>query len=369
MRLGLFMMPVHPPSRSFTETLAEDAEKSLLADRLGFEELWMGEHFSATSEPIPSPLMFMAALVPRTKNLRFGTGVINLPNHDPVVVAAEVAQFDHMSRGRFNLGVGPGGLLSDFELFRHTDVVVRNRKVIEAVRIMRQIWSQDPPYNIAGEFWNVSLTNNVIAELGIGYLPKPYQKGGPPISLSLASPHSSSARTAALQNWGIISANIIPTYAVASHWAIYSKARAEIGKPADGADWRVARNVLVASTDAEAQDRVHGDKGSNRYFFTYIRAALGGVGLLSILKPRPDMADDEATVEAIAEGCILYGSPKTLLDKLVAFREEVGPFGTLLMTGLDWAGANEAWERQSMQLLADEVMPKFHQHLRSEAAE
>ena len=139
MRLGLFMMPVHPPARSFTETLAEDAEKSLLADRLGFEELWMGEHFSATSEPIPSPLMFFADLISRTKNLRFGTGVINLPNHEPVIVAAEAAQFDHMSRGRFLLGVGPGGLLSDFELFRHTDVNVRNRKVIEAVRIVRQV--------------------------------------------------------------------------------------------------------------------------------------------------------------------------------------------------------------------------------------
>ena len=81
------------------------------------------------------------------------------------------------------------------------------------------------------------------------------------------------------------------------------------------------------------------------------------------------MSDEEATVEAIAEGCSLYGSPKTLLDKLVAFREEVGPFGTLLMTGLDWAGPNEAWERQSMQLLAEEVMPKFHQHAQAQAAE
>ena len=106
------------------------------------------------------------------------------------MVAAEVAQFDHMSRGRFMLGVGPGGLLSDFELFGHTDVAVRNRKVVEAVGIMRRIWSQDPPYDIEGEFWNVRLNNNVIADLGIGYMPKPYQKGGPPISLSLASPHS-----------------------------------------------------------------------------------------------------------------------------------------------------------------------------------
>src|SRR5215471_20077057 len=106
MRLGMFMMPVHPPGRLFADTLAEDEEKSLYADRLGFDELWLGEHFSATTEPIPSPLMFMAGLVPRTKNLTFGTAVICLPNHHPVKVAAEVAQFDHMSRGRFMLGIG-----------------------------------------------------------------------------------------------------------------------------------------------------------------------------------------------------------------------------------------------------------------------
>ncbi len=43
----------------------------------------MGEHFSATTEPFPSPLMFLAGLVPQTKNLTFRTAVINLPNHHP----------------------------------------------------------------------------------------------------------------------------------------------------------------------------------------------------------------------------------------------------------------------------------------------
>jgi alkanesulfonate monooxygenase SsuD/methylene tetrahydromethanopterin reductase-like flavin-dependent oxidoreductase (luciferase family) len=369
MRLGFFMMPVHPPERSLSETLAEDTEKSLLADRLGFEELWLGEHFSATSEPIPSPLMFMAGLVPQTKKLRFGTGVICIPNHDPVVVAAEVAQFDHMSKGRFELGVGPGGLLSDFELFGHTDHDARNRKVVEAVKIMQMIWSQDPPYEFTGEFRKFRLHDTVNAELGIGYMPKPYQKGGPPVTLSIASPNSSSARTAAEQNWGIISANIVPTYSVATHWAIYSKACADMGKKPSGEKWRVSRNILVAPTDSEAFDRVYGELASNNYFFTYIRAALAGAGILSILKPKPDMSDEEATVRVISEGCLLYGSPKTMVDKLVAFREEVGPFGTLLMTGLDWSGPNGAWERQSMQLMAEEVMPKFNQHVHAQAAE
>jgi hypothetical protein len=66
---------------------------------------------------------------------------------------------------------------------------------------------------------------------------------------------------------------------------------------------------------------------------------------------------------------VTYGSPKTVLDKLVAFREQVGPFGTLLLTGVDWGGANAAWERESMHLMAHEVMPKFRQHVFARAAE
>ena len=369
MRLRLFMMPVHPPTRPFGETLAEDAEKSLLADVLGFDELWVGEHFSATSEPIPSPLMFMASLLPRTKNLTFGTAVINLPNHDPVIVAAEAAQFDQMSGGRFMLGIGPGGLASDFELFDNADFAVRTRKTVEAIEFIERIWSQDPPYDLNGEFWTVRIKEAIMPELGVGYMPKPRQRPRPPISISLASPNSSSARLAAQRDYGIISANIIPTYSIASHWETYRQACEEQGKPVRGENWRVARNVMVAPTDTEAHERVFGATGSNRYFFTYIRDVLARVNVLGILKPRPDMPDEEATAEAILTECVIHGSPATVLDKLVALREHVGPFGTLLMTGLDWSGPNEAWEGEAMRLLAHEVMPKFRQHVTALAAE
>jgi alkanesulfonate monooxygenase SsuD/methylene tetrahydromethanopterin reductase-like flavin-dependent oxidoreductase (luciferase family) len=362
MRLGLFMMPVHPPARSFIETLAEDEEKSLYADRLGFDELWLGEHFSATSEPIPSPLMFMAGLLSRTKNLSFGTAVICLPNHHPVKVAAEVAQFDHMSRGRFTLGVGVGGLFSDFELFGNGDRAVRERKAMESIGMIQRIWSQDPPYEIDGEFWSVHLKNAVIPELGIGFMPKPYRKSGPPIAMSVASRNSPTARVAGLRGFGIISANNVPTNALGSHWQIYSKACADAGIAARGENWRVARNIMVAPSDAEARDRLFSAAGSNRYFYTYMREVLSRVGLLSALKPRPEMSDEEATVDAITEGSAIYGSPKTMLDKLVAFRDAAGPFGTLLVSGLDWSGPNAAWEQESMRLLSREVMPKFRQH-------
>jgi len=369
MRLGMFMMPVHPPDRTFWSTLDEDTEKSLLADRLGFDELWLGEHFSASTEPIPSPLMFFSNLLHRTRNISFGTAVINIPNHHPAIVAAECAQFDHMSKGRFMLGVGPGGLVSDFELFKNPDVHARNRMVIEAVDMIERIWSQDPPYDLKGEFWNISIKDGINARLGVGFMPKPYQQPHPPVFISLASPNSSSAKTAALKGWGMISANIIPTYSVQSHWTVYSEACRAAGKRPSGENWRVARNVMVALSDSEAEDRVFSAQASNNYFYTYMREVLSSVGLLVILKPRPDMPDAEATVEAITAECVIHGSPKTMLDKLVAFRERVGPFGGLLMTGLDWAGQNQDWERESMRLLAQEVMPKFRQHAMAQAAE
>lgn len=369
MRLGMFMMPVHPPDRPMWSTLEEDAEKSILADQLGFEEVWLGEHFTATSEPFPSPMMFFAGLIARTKSIKFGTAVINIPNHHPAIVAAEAAQFDHMSKGRFLMGVGPGGLVSDFELFKCPDVQSRNRMVVEAVKFIKAIWSQDPPYDLKGEFWTIQVKDGVMPEFGVGYMPKPYQKPHPPISISLASPNSSSAATAARLGWGMISANIIPTYSIASHWAGYSKACAEIGIPASGENWRIARSVMVAPSDAEAEERVFGEQGSNRYFFTYIRDVLDRVGILPILKPRPDMTDAETTPEAILEECVIFGSPKTVTEKLVALRERVGPFGGLLMTGLDWGGPNAAWERESMRLLAQEVMPRLRQHITAVAAE
>jgi alkanesulfonate monooxygenase SsuD/methylene tetrahydromethanopterin reductase-like flavin-dependent oxidoreductase (luciferase family) len=180
--------------------------------------------------------------------------------------------------------------------------------------------------------------------------------------MSVASRDSPTARVAAKRGWGIISANNVPTDALGSHWQTYAKACAEVGKPARGENWRVARNVMVAPSDTEARDRVFSEQGSNRYFYAYMREVLSRVGLLSALKPRPDMSDDEATVDAITEGSVIYGSPKTMLDKLIAFRDAAGPFGTLLVTGLDWSGPNAAWERESMRLLAEEVMPKFRQH-------
>ena len=60
MRLGLLMMPLHPPTRDYHQMLEEDLEAVVLADRLGFDDVWVGEHFSSMTEPVTSPLTFLA---------------------------------------------------------------------------------------------------------------------------------------------------------------------------------------------------------------------------------------------------------------------------------------------------------------------
>jgi alkanesulfonate monooxygenase SsuD/methylene tetrahydromethanopterin reductase-like flavin-dependent oxidoreductase (luciferase family) len=352
MRLGMWIMPLHPPGRPYWHSLAEDIEKSLLADRLGFQELWVGEHISVTAEPIASPLMFLSSLIPRTHNLTFGTAAIILPNHHPVIVAAEAAQFDHMSKGRFMMGVASGALVSDIELFKIPDAGARNRMVLEALKIITGIWTQDPPYEFEGEFWNVRLKDRILADLGIGYLPKPFRAAGPPISVAVASVNSSWAHAAAQHGWGMLSGNTISTAAVASHWAVYSKISAEAGRTPSGENWRVSRNVLVAASDAEARDWVFGMESANRFFYTYLHNAQRALGV-----PNP------MSVEAMIEEYAIFGSARTVFEKLIAFREQVGPFGSLLVTGLDWNGPNEAWERESMRLLAEDVMPKLRRHV------
>ena len=92
MQLGFFTMPMHPPGRNYTETLKEDREAVILADRLGFSEAFIGEHTTDRCETIPSCLAFIASLASETKQIKLGSGTVNLPNNHPAQVAATAVQ-------------------------------------------------------------------------------------------------------------------------------------------------------------------------------------------------------------------------------------------------------------------------------------
>ncbi len=362
MNLGIFLMPLTPPGRAMGQVMDEVTRKALLLDSIGFDEFWLGEHFSATSEPIPSPLMFMASLLAQTRNLTFGSGVVSLPNRHPAVIGAEVAQFDHMAKGRFRFGIGTGSLPPDWELFKLEDEATRKRMMLESIDMIQAIWRQGPPYEFNGEFWQFGIRKTVEPALQMGFMPKPFTPGGPPVHISVATPHSDSTTLAGERGWGPLSSSLLQANGVAGHWAGYSRGLAKAGRPVNGDNWRVVRCVMVAPTDAEAERRVRHAESSVRFYFDYIRQVLARAGKLVALKSRPDMADSDVDTESAMMSRVIFGSPATVRDKLIAFRESAGPFGNLLISGMDWSGPNEEWERESLTLLAREVWPAVRRH-------
>ncbi len=360
-KLGLFMMPFHHPSRPYVTILEEDREAIILADLLGFSEVFVGEHFASWSERISSPLIFLATVIDRTQTIRFGTGVINLPQKHPLTVAAETAMFDHLCRGRFIMGIGPGGLGSDMEMFNLPQAEVRAQMLLESIDMVLKLWAQDPPHDLPGRFWNISLRDNISPGYKVGWVPRPYQVPHPPIALSIVMPNSLSARTAGERGWIPVSGNFFHRRYLRGHWERYAEGREQAGQRPDPGVWRVARCVLVTETNVEADEYLADPTNALAYYYSFFRHNFSVVRkALFMIKPDPDMPDEAATVDAIKRSQVLWGSPNRVLDQLVALRDEIGHFGTLLVTGHDWD--HPALWRRSMELLARDVMPRFQQH-------
>jgi alkanesulfonate monooxygenase SsuD/methylene tetrahydromethanopterin reductase-like flavin-dependent oxidoreductase (luciferase family) len=364
LRLGVFMMPLHPAGKPMHVYLAEDTEKALLLDRLGYDEVFIGEHYSAATEPYPSPLMLAASLLPRTERLVFGTGVINAPLHHPAMIAAEAAQFDHLSKGRFILGIGSGSTPTDNEMMNVTgDARERGKMLAESIEMIERIWASDPPYEIDGAYWTTRIKDTIIPALNFGWLPKPYQKPRPPIAIPCSTPESASVKVAARKGWSVISSALLSNADLAKHWAMYAQGCAEAGRVPDGKDWRVVRTIHVAATDEEARTRVYSAESGYRHFYGHMHKVYTQLGRLGVLKSRPDMRDDEVTVDTFIAQRTIFGSSRTVAAELAALRRSAGPFGTLLISAIDWSGPNAAWERESLTRLAQEVMPALREEM------
>ena len=71
-----------------------------------------------------------------------------------------------------------------------------------------------------------------------------------------------------------------------------------------------------------------------------------------------DQPDSELTADSVCDSLVIAGSPNKVVDEILAFREQVGEFGTLLYAGKDWLDRERG--RRSMILLAEKVLPKIN---------
>jgi alkanesulfonate monooxygenase SsuD/methylene tetrahydromethanopterin reductase-like flavin-dependent oxidoreductase (luciferase family) len=361
MKLGFFTMPMHPPGRNHAETLREDREAVILADRLGFSDALIGEHVTDVCESIPSCLTFIASVAYETKQIKLGSGTVNLPNNHPAMVAAHVAMVDHMLEGRFLFGIGPGGLRSDQEVLGNLGQD-RNAMFVEAIDQILAIWSGDAPYRIKGKFWEITTEKTLIRDAGQGVMLKPYQQPHPPIIVTVVVPHSKGLVAAARRGWKPISANFLQPKWAATHWPMYEQGCALGGFVADRKDWRVCKSVFVADDEATARRYAKSADGPYGFYYWNLLTKRRSHGNADIFKHDLSLPEEAVTVDYMLDHLVFAGTPNSVVDQILAFRETIGDFGTLLYCGHDWADVELA--RRSMELMAEKVMPAVNAAIR-----
>jgi probable F420-dependent oxidoreductase len=158
---------------AFASSIGTDPESALetarVAEEVGFESLWGGEHviFPSTIEspypytedgkvpatpetPIPDPLIWLAYVAAAAPTCRLGTCILILPQRNPLVLAKELATLDHLTGGRVELGIGVGWMKEEFDALG-VPWERRGRRNDEYVEALRTIWSgQHVEYH--GEF-------------------------------------------------------------------------------------------------------------------------------------------------------------------------------------------------------------------------
>ena len=201
MRLGLHALGIGTGARrAVIDAVAVAAEQH------GFARLWCGEHVVMVDQPVSrypysadgriavpatadwiDPLIGLSFAAAATTTIGLATGVLLLPEHNPVVVAKQAATLDWLSGGRFTLGVGIGWSREEFDTlgvpFEH-----RAGRTVEYVAAMRTLWRDDIA-SFAGEFVHFE---------SVRLNPKPLRERRIPIVLG----GNSDAALRRVVNWG-----------------------------------------------------------------------------------------------------------------------------------------------------------------------
>lgn len=356
MRCGYFTMPMHPPGSDPSQTMADDLEQLVTLERLGFEEAWVGEHFTSVWENIPCPDLFIAKALAMTRTMKLGTGVSCLPNHNPLMLAQRIAQLDHLARGRFYWGVGSGAFPGDFELFGINAQAGEQREVTrEVLDVILELWSDPKPGFYESKYWRFRVPDPQ-EDIGLRLHLRPYQRPHPPIAVAGLSPKSETLILAGERGYIPMSINIVPARILRSHWEVVEAGAQRAGRTVDRSTWRIARDVYIAGTTTRARrDVLTGTLARDwrEYFLPLLRKTR----MLGLTKVDPEMPDSEVTVEYLLDNIWIVGDPDEVTEKLRALQRDVGQFGTLLAIGHEWEPRG-AWVR-SMTLLREQVLPRL----------
>lgn len=167
---------------------ADTARLARRAEQLGYRSWWVGDHVvlpsprvpespMAPEDPILDPLLHLSYVAALTERMELGTGILILPQRNPLVLAKQAASLDVLSGGRLLLGVAPGYLEPELAALGVT-LAERGGRTDEYLDAMRQLWSEPAP-EFHGKYVDFA---NLVA------YPRPVQPGGPRIVVGGHSP-------------------------------------------------------------------------------------------------------------------------------------------------------------------------------------
>ena len=177
MEVGLYIRDyMEDPDRPMYQQVEEAAEVCRRAKALGFSVIYAPQHYISHPTVWMQPMQTLARLAPDAEGLKLLTGVMLLPYHNPVDIAEQTVTLDHISNGRFVLGVGIGYRVAELSAFG-TNRRDRVSRFEESIELMKLLWSGEE-INYDGKHWQVR-------EVKLGLTP--LQKPHPPIWIAAQS--------------------------------------------------------------------------------------------------------------------------------------------------------------------------------------
>ena len=171
--IGLFTAQLPANSeRTFEQEYRETLELVRLAERVGFDSVWVSEHHGSSDGYLPSLLAMLAAFAAVTERIELGTGVVLTPLHDPLRLAEDAAVVDQLSGGRLILGIGNGWREEEFRMFGASRAQ-RGARTEETIEVLRRAWTGR----------RFSFEGQTLRYDRVKVTPPPARPGGPPILL------------------------------------------------------------------------------------------------------------------------------------------------------------------------------------------
>lgn len=343
MQFGIFLPPHHVPTNyNPTYAMQRDVEITQLADTIGFDEVWFGEHHSGGVELINDPMMFIAHVAAQTKYVRLGTGVVSMPYHNPLWIADRLSLLDHLTRGRVMLGVGPGALATDAAMIGIQPSEQRDA-LDEDMDVLMHLLTSDEPISVETSRYKL-----VDARMQLDFFQDPH-----PTVVAAAVVSPSGPRLAGKHGIGLISVGATMKAGVdvlAMHWDVVEARAKEFGQKADRDTWRVVGLMHLADTREQAlKDVRHGLKAWCDYL--QHTAAAPQIQVLG-------NEIDEYIDWALNTGSAVIGTYEDAIEHIESLIElSNGGFGNYLLFDTNWAKFDA--KKHHYELFANYVIPHF----------